>query len=168
MTELDRRALFRLGGRTALGVAAAAALAACGDRGGLRAGAPTSTFVPARPVDPSKPWWLRGNFAPVTQEVEARDLAIAGRIPAELSGLYVRNGSNPKSGWAPHWFLGDGMVHGVVPAGGKECRPHVPVAVPRGFAVGEYDPVHHSVAEEPVRRRNGARGRTRRRQSHVV
>jgi carotenoid cleavage dioxygenase len=119
MTELDRRTLFRLGGRTALGVAAAAALAACGDRGSLRAGAPTSTFVPARPVDPSKPWWLRGNFAPVTQEVEARDLAITGRIPAELSGLYVRNGSNPKSGWASHWFLGDGMVHGVVLADGK-------------------------------------------------
>src|SRR5690606_10877452 len=30
-----------------------------------------------------------------------------------LSGLFVRNGSNPPSGSALHWFLGDGMVHGV-------------------------------------------------------
>jgi len=27
--------------------------------------------------------------------------------------MYVRNGSNPKSGTAGHWFFGDGMVHGV-------------------------------------------------------
>ena len=28
--------------------------------------------------------------------------------------MYVRNGSNPLSGFEPHWFLGDGMVHGVL------------------------------------------------------
>ena len=25
----------------------------------------------------------------------------------------MRNGSNPRSGTSPHWFLGDGMLHGV-------------------------------------------------------
>ena len=79
---------------------------------------PTTTFREP-PLDPSKPWWLQGNFAPVTREVVAHDLPVDGHLPAELSGLYVRNGSNPKPGWAPHWFLGDGMVHGVVIENGK-------------------------------------------------
>ena len=34
-------------------------------------------------------------------------------LQAELTGVYVRNGSNPLRGASPHWFLGDGMVHGV-------------------------------------------------------
>ena len=35
------------------------------------------------------------------------------------TGLYVRNGSNPRSGTSPHWFLGDGMLHGVRVERGK-------------------------------------------------
>ena len=38
---------------------------------------------------------------------------IRGEIPAELSGRYLRNGPNPKSGTSGHWFFGDGMVHGI-------------------------------------------------------
>jgi carotenoid cleavage dioxygenase len=59
------------------------------------------------------PFHLRGNYAPVGREVTAFDLPVRGAIPRELSGLYLRNGPNPKSGSSPHWFLGDGMVHGV-------------------------------------------------------
>ncbi len=59
------------------------------------------------------PFHLRGNYAPVQQEVTAFDLPVSGAIPRELSGLYLRNGPNPKSGSSPHWFVGDGMVHGV-------------------------------------------------------
>jgi carotenoid cleavage dioxygenase-like enzyme len=59
------------------------------------------------------PFHLRGNYAPVTQEVTAFDLPVTGALPPELSGLYLRNGPNPKSGSSPHWFAGDGMVHGV-------------------------------------------------------
>ena len=59
------------------------------------------------------PFHLRGNYAPVTEEVTAFDLPVSGAIPRELSGLYLRNGPNPKSGESPHWFVGDGMVHGV-------------------------------------------------------
>jgi carotenoid cleavage dioxygenase len=59
------------------------------------------------------PFHLRGNYAPVEREVTAFDLPVEGAIPPELAGLYLRNGPNPKSGWSAHWFLGDGMLHGV-------------------------------------------------------
>lgn len=64
-------------------------------------------------VDPNQPWWLQGNFAPVPVEVTQHDLAVRGSIPRALNGLYVRNGSNPQKADSPHWFFGDGMVHGV-------------------------------------------------------
>jgi carotenoid cleavage dioxygenase-like enzyme len=76
--------------------------------------APTTTVSTGAPLpdDPSLPYWARGNFAPVDAEIEAFDLPVTGALPPELDGLYVRNGSNPK-GASAHWFLGDGMVHGV-------------------------------------------------------
>jgi carotenoid cleavage dioxygenase len=66
-----------------------------------------------------KPYWLRGNMAPVQEEVTAFDLKVEGSIPTELSGLYARNGANPRDGHSGHWFLGDGMVHGVSLKNGK-------------------------------------------------
>jgi carotenoid cleavage dioxygenase len=45
--------------------------------------------------------------------VTAFDLAVEGALPPELCGLYVRNGANPAHGDSPHWFFGDGMLHGV-------------------------------------------------------
>jgi carotenoid cleavage dioxygenase-like enzyme len=59
------------------------------------------------------PWHLSGNYAPVLDELTAFDLPVRGALPPELRGLYVRNGANPKSGVSPHWFFGNGMVHGV-------------------------------------------------------
>ncbi len=47
------------------------------------------------------------------------ELTVRGALPPELNGLYVRNGSNPASGDSPHWFFGDGMVHGVRLEDGK-------------------------------------------------
>jgi carotenoid cleavage dioxygenase len=39
---------------------------------------------------------LSGNYAPIGREIDAADLpAIAGRIPPDLSGAYMRNGPNP-------------------------------------------------------------------------
>jgi hypothetical protein len=67
----------------------------------------------------STPWFLAGNYAPVAEELTAVDLPVTGAIPPSLSGRYLRNGSNPKSGRALHWFFGDGMVHGIRIAGGK-------------------------------------------------
>ncbi|HEX7669079.1 MAG TPA: carotenoid oxygenase family protein, partial [Polyangiaceae bacterium] len=46
-------------------------------------------------------------------------LEVEGAIPPELEGLYLRNGSNPKHGDPGHWFIGNGMVHGVRLKGGK-------------------------------------------------
>jgi len=59
------------------------------------------------------PWHLRGNWAPVLNEVTSHELRVEGNIPNELDGLYVRTGPNPASGTSVHWFFGDGMLHGV-------------------------------------------------------
>ena len=60
--------------------------------------------------------YLSGNYAPITEEITARDLPIEGEMPAELNGRYLRNGPNPAGNVDPlthHWFVGDGMVHGI-------------------------------------------------------
>jgi carotenoid cleavage dioxygenase-like enzyme len=59
------------------------------------------------------PFHLQGNFAPIEGEMTSETLEIEGAIPPELSGMYVRNGANPKTGYSEHWFMGNGMVHGV-------------------------------------------------------
>ncbi len=107
---VERRALIRWllrgsAGAVALG-GAGALLAACTRD---EAAAPATTTLP----DPDLPWWMQGNFAPVADEVEAVDLEVVGALPPALTGLYARNGSNPAAGRSTHWFLGDGMVHGV-------------------------------------------------------
>ncbi|MEM7337591.1 MAG: carotenoid oxygenase family protein [Actinomycetota bacterium] len=66
--------------------------------------------------------YLSGNYAPVTEEVTAFDLPVVGQLPAELSGRYLRNGPNPANDVDPsthHWFMGDGMVHGIRLRDGK-------------------------------------------------
>ncbi|MBO2458002.1 carotenoid oxygenase family protein [Actinomadura violacea] len=60
--------------------------------------------------------FLEGPYAPVTEEVTAHDVPVTGRIPAGLDGRYLRIGPNPLGIEDPesyHWFIGDGMVHGV-------------------------------------------------------
>lgn len=102
---LTRRHFLQRSALLATGLALPGALLqACGD---------ASTSSAPLVVDPNTPFWLQGNFAPVQDEVTAFDLPVRGRIPSELNGLYVRNGSNPQSGTSPHWFFGDGMIHGV-------------------------------------------------------
>jgi carotenoid cleavage dioxygenase len=49
----------------------------------------------------------------VSEERFEAELEVIGTIPRELSGTYVRNGPNPKSGRSPSWFAGDGMLHAV-------------------------------------------------------
>jgi carotenoid cleavage dioxygenase-like enzyme len=67
----------------------------------------------------SVPFHLRGNYAPVMEEVTAVDLPVIGRLPAELEGRFVRNGANPATGTSMHWFDGDGMLHGIRLRDGK-------------------------------------------------
>lgn len=62
----------------------------------------------------AKPGYLSGFLGPVPDEIEAFDLQVEGTLPPELTGLYLRNGSNPMPGQDPgHNFAGQGMVHGV-------------------------------------------------------
>jgi carotenoid cleavage dioxygenase-like enzyme len=121
VSEISRRDVLRAAAMGALGLSVPAVLAACGsddDRARVARRA-TPTVPTTAPFDTSEPWWLQGNFAPVLKETEAFGLAVAGAIPPELDGLYVRNGSNPQRRDSQHWFFGDGMVHGVRLSNGK-------------------------------------------------
>ena len=59
--------------------------------------------------------YLSGNYAPTPDERQLELTVVAGKIPADLRGVFVRNGSNPR--FEPegryHWFDGDGMIHAV-------------------------------------------------------
>ena len=59
--------------------------------------------------------FLTGIHAPIHDERTITDLKVTGQIPAELSGRYVRIGPNPfkPDPRGHHWFIGDGMVHGI-------------------------------------------------------
>ena len=69
--------------------------------------------------DDQKKWpknpFLQGNRTPVHEEITADNLKIIGKLPADLEGMFVRNGPNlqfpPKQNY--HLFEGDGMIHGV-------------------------------------------------------
>jgi carotenoid cleavage dioxygenase-like enzyme len=66
--------------------------------------------------------YLRGNFAPVTEEVSAFDLPVSGCIPPDLEGRLLRNGANilpPVDHRTHHEFIGEGMIHGVRLNNGK-------------------------------------------------
>ena len=69
--------------------------------------------------DSGTPWHLQGNNAPVIDEVTVTDLDVVGALPHELNGRFFRNGANPQTGTSQHWFIGDGMVHGIELNGGK-------------------------------------------------
>ena len=60
--------------------------------------------------------YLENNFAPVDVETTLTELTWTGSIPDELIGRFLRNGPNPLQKVDPdshHWFIGDGMVHGL-------------------------------------------------------
>jgi len=41
--------------------------------------------------------YLDGNFAPARSEITASRLLVLGELPADLCGVFVRNGPNPSS-----------------------------------------------------------------------
>lgn len=66
--------------------------------------------------DPTRVAHLSGRFAPVSAEVDEAGLRVEGDLPADLDGVYLRNGPNPR--FAPigsylYPIDGDGMLHGV-------------------------------------------------------
>jgi carotenoid cleavage dioxygenase-like enzyme len=66
-----------------------------------------------------QPFYLRDNYAPIEHEVSSENLAVVGAIPEELNGLFLRNGPNPWGRDPGHWFMGDGMIHGLRLGGGR-------------------------------------------------
>jgi carotenoid cleavage dioxygenase-like enzyme len=77
----------------------------------------TDTAAEPANLPDASPFHLRGNYAPVPDELTEYDLPVEGAIPPELDGWYLRNGSNPRTPTG-HWFIGDGMIHGVRISGG--------------------------------------------------
>jgi carotenoid cleavage dioxygenase len=76
----------------------------------------------AAPSRTSQNPYLSGNYAPVREEITAIDLEITGTVPDYLDGRYLRIGPNPLRDPDPeryHWFLGEGMAHGLRLSGGQ-------------------------------------------------
>ncbi|MGI9288406.1 MAG: carotenoid oxygenase family protein [Pseudomonadales bacterium] len=66
-------------------------------------------------VDAKDNPYLQGMFTPQTREVEVAGLQVIGEVPKDLTGIYLRNGPNPRHSarGVHHWFDGDGMMHGA-------------------------------------------------------
>jgi len=66
--------------------------------------------------------FLKGIHLPMKEQLSIGNLTTSGTIPSELAGSYLRIGPNPiqdKTDSEHHWFLGDGMVHGIHLKNGK-------------------------------------------------
>ncbi|RED15786.1 carotenoid oxygenase family protein [Parasphingopyxis lamellibrachiae] len=66
--------------------------------------------------------YLTGVHKPMEAELTLTELEVDGAIPAELDGRYLRIGPNPvtpPNAATYHWFLGDGMAHGLRIRNGK-------------------------------------------------
>jgi 8'-apo-carotenoid 13,14-cleaving dioxygenase len=73
-------------------------------------------------IAPTPNPFLTGIHAPMKSELTIEDLPVIGAIPAALDGRYLRIGPNPAVPVDPakhHWFVGDGMVHGLRLEGGR-------------------------------------------------
>ena len=89
--------------------------------------------------------WLEGPYAPIAGDVTATELEVEGTLPVELQGRYLRNGPNPITPVDPathHWFVGDGMVHGIRLGDGKADWYHARMV--RSTSVSE------ALGEEPA------------------
>ena len=96
--SIDRRQFLQYSGYGLATASATALLGGCGDK-----------YNTAENPE----FWKVGNYPPVLDEVSETALKIEGTIPPELSGLYVRNGPNSWQGSTDHFFMGDGMLHGI-------------------------------------------------------
>jgi len=89
-------------------------------RGAVTAGVVKMAEFNRERLEDANPF-LIGIHTPMADERTIENLAVTGQIPVELDGRYVRIGPNPHytSGKGHHWFVGDGMVHGVRLRAGK-------------------------------------------------
>ena len=65
--------------------------------------------------------YFTGLHEPAANEYTVENLHVTGVLPPELDGRYLRIGPNPvhRDTRGHHWFVGDGMVHGVRLQGGQ-------------------------------------------------
>ena len=112
---LERRDFLRAMGAAGVTLGLAACSSGGSDHESSRPRAADSVQL----YDPDRPFWEQGNYVSVTEELTETGLDVTGTIPSSLTGLYVRNGSNPPLKTAAFWFLGDGMMHGLRIEGGK-------------------------------------------------
>ena len=99
--------------------------------------------------------YLEGALAPLQEEYTLTDLDIVGVIPDYLDGRYLRNGPNPIGEIDPelyHWFIGDGMVHGIRIRDGKaEWYRNRWVRGPQAaMALGEPSPAGRHFGVSPI------------------
>ena len=69
-----------------------------------------------RVVDEDASPYLSGRFAPVHRETDAGELQVEGTLPADIDGVFMRNGPNPRFpplGSYTYPLEGDGMIHAV-------------------------------------------------------
>jgi carotenoid cleavage dioxygenase len=80
--------------------------------------------VETKHVEPRSGGYHARYFEPVEDELDTMDLPVAGQLPPELDGSYVRNGPNPQfprpDGWQ-YPYDGDGMLH-IVTLGQSRAR----------------------------------------------
>lgn len=77
-------------------------------------GQPTTGDMAASP-------YLSGRYAPVRAETDADRLPVEGTLPADINGVFMRNGPNPMFpplGSYTYPLDGDGMIHAVWITGG--------------------------------------------------
>jgi carotenoid cleavage dioxygenase-like enzyme len=66
--------------------------------------------------------YLHGPLGPTKFEHTVDELVVLeGKVPDDLTGVYIRNGANPRfeSKGPHHWFDGDGMLHALSFKNGK-------------------------------------------------
>lgn len=66
--------------------------------------------------------YLTGIHTPMESELTLTELEVDGAIPSDMDGRYLRIGPNPvtpPNAATYHWFLGDGMAHGLRIRNGK-------------------------------------------------
>jgi carotenoid cleavage dioxygenase len=81
-----------------------------------------AAFNRARLPTPEQPHpFLTGLHTPMTAELTIEDLSVTGEIPPALDGRFLRMGPNPIAAdpRSHHWFIGDGMAHGLRLEAGK-------------------------------------------------
>ena len=80
-----------------------------------------AAFNRARLPEPVAHPFLSGIHRPMKEELTLTDLAVTGVIPPALDGRYLRIGPNPVAAdpASYHWFVGDGMVHGLALKNGR-------------------------------------------------